>query len=408
MGIGEFVYSYGILSWVTQGIPYYIFAIIFAFFLVPRIRKRNNFTIPEQIKKVYGKNAALITAGLILLLVSPAAYILMIANIIDLIFNFGFFASLILSALISSIYLFWGGFKSDLFTDAFEFFVMFLGFGIIVYVASSNYGGIEFLSKNLPATHLSIKGNATISYIVVWFLIALWTFTDPGFYQRVNSSKNYSVAKYGIIISVGFWFLFDFLTTSTGLYSKAIIPNLKNPVLSFPLLAEKILQPGLKGIFFAGLLATILSTLNSNFFISATTFGKDIISTVKNNFNDEAIILYTRIGLIITSLISIVLAFYFQSVIAIWYTVGSICIPSLLFPVLSSYIKKFEVPVKFIYLELILGFTTSFVWFILKENGFLNNKFSVIEPMIIGITINLLLHLYGIFNRSGKIPDRKI
>lgn len=402
LGIGEFVYNYGLLSWTTQGLPYYIFAIIFALFLVPHIREKNNYTIPEQIKNIYGKNASLIAAGLILLLVSPAAYILMIANIIDLIFHLGFVASLILSSIISCVYLFWGGFKSDVLTDAFELFVMFLGFGIIVYVTYSNYGGINFLSENLPHSHLSFRGNASISYIIVWFLIALWTFTDPGIYQRVNSSRNYSVAKYGIIISVVLWFSFDFMTTATGLYSKAILTDIENPILSFPLLAEKTLCPGLKGIFFSALLATILSTLNSNFFISATTFGKDIFATLKGNYKDEKIIYYTRTGLIITAVISIVLAYYFQSVIAIWYSIGSLCIPSLLFPVLSSYIKKLRVKNKIIIIELVTGFLTSLSWFILKEFNLVNSSLKIIEPMIIGLVINSAIHSFGIYSQSKK------
>ena len=32
LGIGEFTYKYGLLSWFTQGLPYYIFAFLFALF----------------------------------------------------------------------------------------------------------------------------------------------------------------------------------------------------------------------------------------------------------------------------------------------------------------------------------------------------------------------------------------
>jgi len=402
LGIGEFVYNYGLLSWLTQGLPYYFFALLFAFFLVPKIRAENNFTIPEQIKKVYGKKASLIAATLILLLVSPAAYILMIANIISLVFNFNLLTSLFLSTFLSSIYLFRGGFKSDLFTDVFEFFIMFFGFGVIVFVSWLNFGGVEYLKTNLPEGHLSFSGNASITYIIVWFLIALWTFTDPGFYQRVNSTKNYKVAKYGILISVVFWFLFDFLTTSTGLYSRAVLQKIDNPILSFPLLAERILGPGLKGLFYAGLLATILSTLNSNFFISASTFGKDILATLTKKSDDSKIIFYTRIGLVIVSVISIILAYYFKSVIEIWYTIGSLCIPSLLFPVLSSYIVKMRVPKQIIILELIIGFSSSLIWAILKNLELLPREIDVIEPMIVGVTINFIMHCVALFLKPSN------
>ena len=120
-----------------------------------------------------------------------------------------------------------GGYKSNIWADAFSFFIMFIGFIVIVFVASNNYGGIEYLSSTLPKDHLTLTGGTSITFVVVWFLIALWTFTDPGFHQRCYSAKNGRVAKWGIVISVFFWFIFDFLTNTTGLYSKAILPNLE-------------------------------------------------------------------------------------------------------------------------------------------------------------------------------------
>lgn len=395
LGIGEFVYSYGLLSWVTQGLPYYFFALLFAVFLVPKIRNRNSLTIPEQISKIYGRQAAMISAVIIYILVLPAAYILMIANLISLIFNIPLFYSLIISAFLSSIYLYFGGFRSDLYTDVVEFFVMFIGFGIIVFFSFNSLGGVSFLKSNLPAGHLSFSGNASISYLIVWFLIALWTFADPGFYQRVNSARNVKIARYGIIISIAFWFLFDSLTTLTGLYSRASLNNI-NPVMSFPLLAEKLLSPGFKGIFYAGLLATILSTLNSNFFLSATTFGKDIFSNLLSKTDDNSVIQLTKFGLLITALLSILLAFYFQSVIAIWYTIGSICIPSLIFPVLSAYIEKFRVDKKIVLSELVAGICISLIWFWLRETDLIFSELKFIEPMLVGLGFNFLLHFIGI------------
>lgn len=395
LGIGEFVYKFGLLSWFTQGLPYYIFAFVFAIFVVPKIKKQNTLTIPEQIKNIYGKNAGLFAAIFIYFLVLPSAYILMIANIITLIFPISLFPSLILSAFISGVYLYFNGYKADIITDAFEFFVMFIGFGIMVYFCFTNIGDFSFLKFNLPADHLKFTGNFSAMYIIVWFLIALWTFADPGFYQRVNAAKNLKIAKYGIIISILFWFLFDSLTTITGLYSRAYLDEI-NPVMSFPFLAEAILSPGFKGLFYAGLLATILSTLNSNFFLSATTFGKDIISELINTNDDIKIIKYTQLGLIVTAILSISLAAFFQSVIAIWYTIGSLFIPSLIFPILGAYFEKFRVSQKVVLIELSVGFLTSLFWFLLKENNLLSDSLILIEPMLIGLLLNLIIHLIGL------------
>ena len=281
LGVGEFSFRYGLVSWFTQGLPYYIFALVFAFLFASKIKSAELYTIPDKLEEVYGKKVSLISSILIFILVSPAPYLLILGQILALVFEISYIYALLLSALVSSIYLFKGGYKSNVWADAFSFFIMFIGFIVIVFVASNNYGGIEYLSSTLPKDHLTLTGGTSITFVVVWFLIALWTFTDPGFHQRCYSAKSGSVAKWGIVISVFFWFIFDFLTNTTGLYSKAILPNLENPVLAFPYLANEILTPGLKGLFFAALIATVLSTLNSFIFLSATTFSRDFIYRVR-------------------------------------------------------------------------------------------------------------------------------
>ena len=273
---------------------------------------------------------------------------------------------MLISLVVSIAYLLKGGYKSDLYTDAFQFVIMFVGFIILFVAAFINYGDFNFLQNNLPQEHLNPTGGFSHLYLLVWFLIALWTFTDPGFHQRCYAAKNVKVAKWGIIISIFFWALFDFLTTTGGLYAKAILPNLDNPVQAFPALADNILGNGLKGLFFAALFATVLSTLNSFMFLSGITFGQDLfpkISKSKKISTNNLI----RIGILIASLISFVLALFFQSVIEMWYLTGSLLIPGLIFNVLGSYFEKFRVSSRTASLELILGFISSLVWYILKE-----------------------------------------
>ena len=188
-----------------------------------------------------------------------------------------------------------------------------------------------FFRQNLPETHLSITGGTSPTFITVWFLIALWTFADPGFHQRCYAAKSGEIAKKGILISIIFFALFDFLTTSTGLYAKAVLPDLSQPMMAYPLFAEKVLGSGLKGIFYAAMFATIISTLNSFLFLSATTIGRDFIFRVNKNSKEEKIKSYTVIGIIISGIISILIAYFIPSVVEIWYTIGSLFIPGIIF-----------------------------------------------------------------------------
>ncbi|MCU7494227.1 MAG: sodium:solute symporter family protein [Ignavibacteria bacterium] len=406
LGVGEFTYRYGISSWFTQGLPYYIFAFFFALFFAKKIRNASLFTIPDKLRDTYGSKVALSSAMLLFILVSPAPYLLMIGSLISMIFKISLFWSLIVATFLSAAYLLKGGYRSDLLTDAFEFFVMFAGFIVILFTAYSSLGNFTFLKTNLPPGHLSLSGGASYTYILVWFLIALWTFTDPGFHQRCYAAKDGNVAVKGIIISIFFWALFDFLTTFTGLYSRAALPDLKTPVLSFPMLAEKLLGPGLKGLFYSAMFATILSTSNSFFFLSATTFGKDFLFSRKKTKDDSSLKKYTVLGLIVSGAVSIALAYLIPSVIDLWYTIGTICIPGIIIPVISAYYPGLRIGSGFALAEIVISCLASLMWYILRAEIADIAFLSEVEPMIAGLAFAVVIHLGGmLFFRTRQSPE---
>jgi SSS family solute:Na+ symporter len=338
----------------------------------------------------------------------------MTAGLLTLLFDISIFPALIISVILSMAYLIKGGFRANIYADALQFFVMFAGFILIVIFSVDSFGTMEFISSAVPANHIELTGGMSPTFIIVWFLIALWTFADPGFHQRCYAAKTGNVAVKGIIISIFFWALFDFLTTTTGLFAKAVIPNLNNPVLAFPLLAEKVLPSGVKGIFYAALFATILSTLNSFLFLSGTTIGRDFIyrgvvplSGTKPDFltirDETKLKSYTIIGLIISGILAIVLALLIPSVIEIWYTIGSLFIPGIILPVVSAYYPKIRIENKFVLIEMISAITLSSIWFFIRSNFDTVPIINELEPMIVGIFSAFLIHFFSLASRVYKI-----
>jgi SSS family solute:Na+ symporter len=277
---------------------------------------------------------------------------------------------------------------------------MFAGFMLIVIFSGIQFGTIDFLSSSLPSNNLEITGGMSPTFLIVWFLIALWTFADPGFHQRCYAAKTGNIAMKGILISIIFWALFDFLTTTTGLFAKGVLPNLTNPVLAFPLFAEKVLPAGIKGIFYAALFATILSTQTSFLFLSGTTIGRDFIFRI-GKFSDESRLKnYTITGLIISGILAALLAYLFPSVIQIWYTIGSLFIPGIILPVVSAYYPKIRISSKIISIEMIVAFLSSTTWFFLR-NEFANYSIlNEVEPMLVGLIVAILIHFLGFISKK--------
>ncbi|MCU0373644.1 MAG: sodium:solute symporter family protein, partial [Ignavibacteria bacterium] len=282
LGIGEFTYNFGVSAWFLYAFPYYVFILIFALVLSSKIRKTELYTIPDKLQKVYGRKVSLMGALMVFLLVTPAPYVFMLGLLTSMIFGIPLWLSMIICLIVSAAYLYKGGLNADVKVNIFEFALMFAGFGIIIPFCFTSFGGFDFLQSNLPARHLSLSGGNTIPYILVWFFIGAWAIVDPAFHQRCYAAKSGKTARTGILVSLGFWFLFDSMTTITGLYAAASLRNIPDPAMSYPLLAENILPSFAKGFFFIGMIATIMSTLHSNLFISATTLGRDIYSKYRN------------------------------------------------------------------------------------------------------------------------------
>jgi solute:Na+ symporter, SSS family len=408
LGVGEFSYRYGISNWVVQGVPYYIFAAIFASFLAKKIRATNLYSIPDKLELAYDKKTAILGSLLTFILMTPAPYILMLGVLIQMIFGWSLIISMFAVAVVAISYLYWGGFKADVQTDILEFFLMFVGFAIILPFSFLKFGGFEFLKTNLPPLHLEWSGGNSAQFIMVWFFIALWTLVDPAFHQRCYAAKDGATAQKGILVSIIFWLVFDFMTATAGLYARAALPNLSEPIMAYPMLAEEVLPPIAKGLFYVGMLATIMSTLNTLAFVSAQTLGRDIFGRLligsKHTSNIEHrtssnTTLWTKIGLIISFLLSVVIALLIPSVIKIWYTIGTVVIPGLLVPLIASYFDRFRIEAKYAFLSMLLGWLTSLGWLI---SGYLdgnagNYPFGI-EPMYPGLGMSIFTWVIGRFN----------
>ncbi len=385
LGVGEFTYRYGISSWFLNAFPYYIFITLFAVFLAKKIRRTNLFTIADKLDSVYGKNVSILGAILVFLLVTPAPYVFMLGIITSMIFGFPLWISMAATLIFSIVFLFRGGLNADVRVNTFEFILMFVGFGIIIPFCFTQLGSFDYLTANLPSNHLNFTGGNSVSYILVWFFIGAWAIVDPAFHQRCYSAKSERTAVRGVFISLIFWFVFDAMTTLTGLYAFASIKNIEDPVMAYPLLAQNILPDFAKGFFFIGLIATIMSTLHSNLFISATTLGRDII--VKFTGGKDKGNLYSKIGIFISAVLSVIIALLVPSVVQIWYLIGSLTIPALIIGIVSSYFAKLQINRKWIFSAMIVSFLFSFIWIIFR--------IGYIEPMYPGLVLGLLVYSIG-------------
>ena len=390
--VGRFTYENGIVTGVIFGLFYYIAALLFVKYIAPKIIESSIPTIPELFLRSFGKIPALIAIVCVILLTTPAPYLKILATLFDFVWGIPMFWALILGASLSLVYAFTGGFSAVVRTDKLQFVLMFTGFAVLLFSAYSEYGGISFLTANTPEFAFSIPGNFSWTFIFVWGFIALITFIDPGFYQRSFAGQSLKTVQRGILISVGFWLIFDCMTVLSGLYALAVLPIVEaSPYLD---LAALLLPPFAKGMFLVSLFAIVMSTVDSFTFISAYTIGRDLPLVLGLKLTDKKMIQLTRMGLVVTALFSICMALYFEYAVDIWYLVGSFVVPALLIPLVAGlYQFKIRKPI----LLLLLPPATAICWYLYGiEHSTIDGYPGYIwelDPMYPGVVVSFLIFI---------------
>ncbi|MFC1475788.1 sodium:solute symporter [Candidatus Zixiibacteriota bacterium] len=407
LGVGEYTYKYGISNWLVFGVPYYLWAGFFAAKLAAKARRSPFVSISDHLYAGYGRLAGIVGTSLVFIMTVPAAYVLMMGVVLKLFFGWPLWVGVICGALVSIGYVYIGGFRSVVRTDILQFILMFGGFALILPFCLIKYGGWDFLTGALPASHFTWHGGNTAQYILVWYAIATATLIEPAFYQRCYAAKNEATARRGIWASIAFWCFFDFLTTSTGLYARAIIPNLTDPVTAFPALAAHVLPPVVVGLFFVGLLSTIISTVDSYSFLAAIALGRDIIWRNLRRKSEATVLFWTRVGLWVSAALAVGLALFSESVVDLWHDLGTIGAPALVIPMLVTFSDKWKLRPSWATISMFAAGTTSLVWLILGKTlptGYPLGLEPIIPGLLISIGIYFLRRQRADSTRDTPIP----
>ncbi len=401
LGVGELSFNYGLVNWLTQGFFWYIVYLFFALFMANKIRKSNLYTIPDQLERFYDKKSRFLGAIFNFIMVTPAAYILSLGLIFNILFGWEIWVSIFVVAIVIIFYTIRGGFIGDIYTDLIQFVLMMVGVAMIIPIAIQTYGGFDFLVANLPETHLTLTGGWSTQLILVWGFIAFWTIADPGFYQRCYASKDEKLPKKGILIAIGFWFLFDICTTFTGMYAAAANNAgllSAEATTSYITIAGALLPPILLGLFLTALIATVMSTVDSFTFLGAMNISHDLYKNIfKPKATEKQEMNATKVGILITIGFAIILALFFDSIVTMWYTIGTIGISALIVPILIGFFYKGKKSPIASISSMIFGSGTALSWMIF---GYINpdqwgwpQYIAGIEPLYPGLLVSLVVFI---------------
>lgn len=388
-GVTKIAFEQGVYNFITQGVFWYVAYIIFAFFITDKVSSYQAVTLPDLIEKMFGKKSAALSAVFNFCNVLPIAYVISLGLFIQLFLPMPFWLSMLGGVSIVILYTLYGGFRAIVFSDLIQFFVMCAGVFLVLVFSISTFGGVDFLRSNLPATHFSLTGGESLATTLVWGFIALSTLVDPNFYQRVFAAKSAKTAKKGILISTLIWFCFDICTTAGAMYARATIPEAASDK-AYLIYALQILPEGVRGFVLAGILATILSTIDSYMFIAGTTLSYDMMPK-----KWRGKISLHHLGVVSVGIMAVAMGLLFNGNIkAVWKTLGSYSASCMLLPVLYGHLFPKKIKDGQFIFSSILGIIAVTTWRSMDHSGFWQN----VDELYVGVvTTSLGLATYPLF-----------
>ncbi len=395
LGVGEYSYVHGLSNWLVLGVPYYIGTFLFALLYAEKARVTGHATLPDILYGTYGRNAGILGAVTVLALSIPAPYLLMLGVLLRRATGLPQAAAVLLCTGFCLLYIGARGFRSVVQTKGLQFVFMFGGFLLLLPIAVAKLGGIGALRAALPPTMFTPLGGQRPGYVLAWYVIALQTLVEPTFFQRCFAASSPRVARRGLFVSILFFALFDGLTTFTGMYAHALLPNLSTGVDAYPALGELLLPAGLLGVFYAGMIATVMSTVDAYLFNAGITLSRDLLgrlgSAAAGTIRGE------RFGLIGGAAIAAAVALMSESVVNLWYGFGSVGTAVLLAPLLGAFFPALRSTPRFAAAGMTAAGTVSLAWVFSAQRA--GTPWLSIEPVFPGLAVAALFAAAGIVSR---------
>ena len=453
-----------------------IFVGIFVAFIIfgKRTRKMGHnidaHTFPELLGIRYGSKFMQGFAGIIIFLFMPiysAAVIKGGADFIQSYFGIPYQVSLLFFVAIVALYVFMGGLKGVMYTDAFQGLIMFVGMVFLLIFAYSKLGGIgaahqqltdlinnDAVKEQVAGFKLTAGGflgwtsMPKLGSPIWWSLVStivmgvgIGVLAQPQLIVRFmtvksNRELNRAVLSGGIFILMmtGVAFVVGALSNvfffqETGKIALAAAGATDKIIPEF----IKSFVPGWFGpLFLVTLLAAAMSTLSSQFHTMGTAIGRDVYEKSAGGKGNSIVI--TKTGMLVGVILSTAIAWltsFLDVSMAIIATGTSLffglCAAAFLPAYIGAlYIKK--MPKAAALWGMICGFATSFFWifFIHKKESsslqlcnLLSGKPSLVEgtslafwsqvdPIFIALPVSIIVTVVLAFVLKQDIPKENV
>lgn len=352
-GTSEIGYLEGISAFFAYSLPYTLLYVVMTF-LAPKFKEKfpEGATMQGIIFDKYGKGAGTVASIASFIYCTNTAEMMGVGFMLHLMAGIPFWLGTLIGAVIVVVYTYTGGLWAVTLTDFIQFIFMMVTVSIALILAWRNIGGYAGVMKGLagftddPDLYFRFgAGYLTPWVLIAYSLTAIAVLCEPAFFQRIFAAGSPKEIKKAFGVAVPMWLSFDWSITFLGIVAAAAVglgrfPELHPNEALFAVVGQT-LPVGLLGIFVAGVFACTLSSSDSYFLVSGGIIGYDIYSNVINTkATDAQKEKYTKMGIIISAVISLSLAFFFDQLMGVWVFQATFIVSTTLIPVYVGVFAK--------------------------------------------------------------------
>jgi len=393
---GEFFFN-NIYESYAHGLNFIWTAILGDFFSIllvgavfaPRMGEfLGKLSVAEAMGDLFGTRVRVITsiAGFIGSCGLIAIQLKMAGFIFEYALNLPGIYGVLIASVIVTLYSSLGGIKSVTFTDVIQFLTFSIVIPVIAYTLLSSVSNIDAITATLVGNPLfdyktvfDFSNAASMYYLFIFLFFVIPGFT-PAFFQRIAMAKNVSQASSSFIIAAFICMLLVSMVDWIGVLALFIDPSLSPHDVVKNIIFESS-YVGLKGAALVGIMAMIMSTVDSYINATSVLVVHDFLKPLKVNLTSNELVSARFMSLLI-GIFSFFLSTRDKGLLDLMIITYSFYLPVVTVPFIMA-ILGFRSSEKSVLVGMTAGISTIILWdYILKIEAVNSIPFGVLMNLI--------------------------
>ncbi len=296
IGLSGAAYAWGIAVSNYEWMAAFVL-VFFAIFIIPCYLNSKISTVPEYLEGRFDRRSRSYFSALTIcsnILVDTAGTLFAGALVMRMFFpELDIFTACLTLAVLAGLYTAAGGLAAVVYTDVLQALVLLLGACLVTWFSFAeldfSWAAVkaatppEKLSLMLPLDDPNLPWLGTL--VGVPLLGFYFWCTNQFIVQRVLGARSIAHARWGALFAGLLKLLVLYIMVLPGIMAVLLLPELENPDLVFPTLVSTLLPVGLSGLVFAGLLAALMSSIDSTLNSASALLTMDFVRPAERGWS---------------------------------------------------------------------------------------------------------------------------